>query len=63
MRDEKTHLAIHGENRFDLNEWLKKGLKLSRYQKNLAKIKGDNKNENWKNALSPQTNNEIENQA
>nr|DAV68540.1 MAG TPA: hypothetical protein [Caudoviricetes sp.] len=33
MRDEKTHLAIHGENRFDLNEWLKKGLKLSRYQK------------------------------
>lgn len=33
MRDEKTHLAIHGENRFDLNKWLKKGLKLSRYQK------------------------------
>lgn len=57
MHDEK------GENRFDLNEWLKKGLKLSRYQKKLAKIKGDNKNENGKNALSPDTNNEVENQA
>nr|DAP80838.1 MAG TPA: hypothetical protein [Caudoviricetes sp.] len=28
-----VRIAIHGENRFDLNEWLKKGLKLSRYQK------------------------------
>lgn len=26
MRDEKTHLAIHGENRFDLNEWLRKAI-------------------------------------
>lgn len=57
MRDEKTHLAIHGENRFDLNEWLKKGLKLSRYQKNLAKMRGYNKNENEENAPSPETNN------
>ena len=57
MRDEKTHLAIHGENGFDLNEWLKKGLKLSRYQKNLAKMRGYNKNENEENAPSPETNN------
>lgn len=60
MGDEKTHLAIHGENRFDLNDWLKKGLKLSKYQKNLAKNKGDNKDEN---TFSHQTDNKVENQA
>lgn len=50
MRDEKTHLAIHGENRFDLNEWLKKGLKLSQYQRNLSKkkSKGDSKDDKRK---------------